>query len=103
MIHITSGILPDFASRFRPFQDLKAQIPEVWQSAPESAQKDSSFDKISKFILQDETALNRYFEVIIMLSNLQEDTWYTKITGRVVGSRRARGIASLEAESRVLV
>jgi len=34
-----SGILPNFASKFRLFSNLKAQILEIWPSAPESAKK----------------------------------------------------------------
>jgi len=70
MIHRISGILPNFASKFRLFKNLKAQILEP--STPESAKK-SSCDKILKSLLQDKTALNGYFKVIVLLSNLQED------------------------------
>jgi hypothetical protein len=34
-----SGLLRNFAPNFCPFSNLKAQILEIWPSAPESAKK----------------------------------------------------------------
>ena len=74
MIHRISGILPNFASHFRLFSNLKAQILEFWPSAPESA-KTSSCDFSLISLLQDENVLNGYFKVTIVLLNLQENIY----------------------------
>ena len=68
------GILPSFACECRLLKSLKALILEFWPSAPESAKTKSSCDEILKCLLQDKTALNGCFKVIILLLHLQENT-----------------------------